>query len=138
MIFIFQAVGSLSGGPVSTLLWVMYADTADYSEWKTGRRATGLVFSASIMSNKLGWAIGSMIAGLILAMTGFMPNIIQNLNVLNGLKAMMSLIPTTAGLIALAIIVFFYKLDEPLMRQVKADLDDRRQNHEQSTVNSDQ
>ena len=57
LIFVFQAVGSIVGGPISALLWVLYADTADYSEWKTGRRATGLVFSASIMSNKLGWAI---------------------------------------------------------------------------------
>jgi GPH family glycoside/pentoside/hexuronide:cation symporter len=127
LIFIFQAIGSLAGGPVSTLLWVMYADTADYSEWKTNRRATGLVFSASIMSNKLGWAIGSMIAGLILAMTGFVPNIVQNINVQDGLKAMMSIIPAAAGIIALIIIVFFYKLDETLMKQVKAELEERRQ-----------
>ena len=40
LIFVFQAIGSLAGGPISALLWIMYADTADYSEWKTGRRAT--------------------------------------------------------------------------------------------------
>jgi GPH family glycoside/pentoside/hexuronide:cation symporter len=125
-IFIFQAVGSITGGPISTLLWVMYADTADYSEWKTGRRATGLVFSASIMSNKLGWAIGSMIAGLILAATGFVPNIVQNMNVLTGLKDMMSIIPVVAGVIALFLLIFFYKLDEPIMKKVKADLEEKR------------
>jgi GPH family glycoside/pentoside/hexuronide:cation symporter len=126
LIFIFQVFGSITGGPVSTLLWVMYADTADYSEWKTGRRATGLVFSASIMSNKLGWAVGSMIAGLILAMTGFIPNILQNAEVQYGLKAMMSIIPVAAGLVALFIIVFFYKLDEPTMKNIKSDLEERR------------
>jgi glycoside/pentoside/hexuronide:cation symporter, GPH family len=126
MIFILQAIGSLTGGPISTLLWVMYADTADYSEWKTGRRATGLVFSASIMSNKLGWAVGSMIAGLILASTGFVANMMQNANVLTGLKDMMSIIPVVAGIIALIILVFFYKLDEPTMKTVKADLEERR------------
>ena len=125
-IFIFQTLGSITGGPISTLLWVMYADTADYSEWKTGRRATGLVFSASIMSNKLGWAIGSMIAGLILASTGFVPNVMQNANVLNGLKNMMSIIPVAAGLIALIILMFFYKLDEQTMIKVKAELEERR------------
>jgi glycoside/pentoside/hexuronide:cation symporter, GPH family len=125
-IFVFQALGSISGGPVSTLLWVMYADTADYSEWKTGRRATGLVFSASIMSNKLGWAVGSMIAGLILASTGFIANVAQNVDVLNGLKSMMSIIPTAAGLVAFALLVFFYKLDEPIMIKVKAELEERR------------
>jgi GPH family glycoside/pentoside/hexuronide:cation symporter len=104
----------------------MYADTADYSEWKTGRRATGLVFSASIMSNKIGWAIGSMIAGLILAATGFIKDVAQNIDVQYGLKAMMSIIPVIAGIIALVIIVFFYKLDEPLMKQIKEDLDKRR------------
>ena len=126
LIFGFQAIGSLAGGPISALLWVLYADTADYSEWKTGRRATGLVFSASIMSNKLGWTIGTVVAGFILAATGFAPNVAQNEAVRSGLKAMMSVIPFVAGVVTLAILVFFYKLDEPLMMQVKAELDERR------------
>lgn len=126
LIFFFQAVGSLTGGPISALLWVLYADTADYSEWKTGRRATGLVFSASIMSNKIGWTIGTMIAGIILATTGFAPNVVQNDSVLNGLKSMMSIIPVAAGLVTLGILAFFYKLDEPLMEKIKAELDARR------------
>ncbi len=125
LIFVFQTIGSLTGGPISALLWVLYADTADYSEWKTGRRATGLVFSASIMSNKIGWTVGSMIAGLILASTGFVANEVQNVNVLNGLKAMMSVIPVAIGAVAL-IILLFYKLDETKMKQIKADLDERR------------
>lgn len=126
LIYIFQALGSITGGPISPLLWVMYADTADYSEWKTGRRATGLVFSASIMSNKLGWAFGSMIAAFILSLTGFNPDIIQSVGVQIGLKAMMSIIPVVAGLIALGIIVFLYKLDEQTMKKVKADLEEKR------------
>jgi GPH family glycoside/pentoside/hexuronide:cation symporter len=126
LIFVFQTVGSLVGGPISALLWVLYADTADYSEWKTGRRATGLVFSASIMSNKLGWAIGSMIAAFILDKTGFVANVVQNINVQNGLKAMMSVIPVAIGVVALIILMFFYKLDESTMAKVKADLEARR------------
>ena len=126
LIFFFNGLGSLTGGPISALLWVLYADTADYSEWKTGRRATGLVFSASIMSNKIGWTVGSMIAGLILATTGFAPNVVQNAGVLNGLKSMMSVIPVAAGLLTLAILMLFYKLDEPLMAKVKAELEERR------------
>jgi glycoside/pentoside/hexuronide:cation symporter, GPH family len=126
LILFFQAIGSVTGGPISALLWVMYADTADYSEWKTGRRATGLIFSASIMSNKLGWAFGSMIAAFILASTGFVANITQNIETLNGLRAMMSVIPIIAGVAALTILVFFYKLDEPKMKKVKEDLEERR------------
>jgi sugar (Glycoside-Pentoside-Hexuronide) transporter len=125
-IFVFQAVGSLVGGPISALLWVLYADTADYSEWKTGRRATGLVFSASIMSNKLGWAVGSMIAGFVLAATGYVANQVQNLGVQSGIKAMMSIIPMGIGLVALVILMFFYKLDDKTMAKVKTALEERR------------
>jgi GPH family glycoside/pentoside/hexuronide:cation symporter len=125
LILVFQILGSLTGGPISALLWVLYADTADYSEWKTGRRATGLVFSASIMSNKLGWAIGSMIAAFILDQTGFVADAVQNQDVQNGLKAMMSIIPVGVGILAL-ILLFFYRLDEPVMEKVKAELEARR------------
>jgi GPH family glycoside/pentoside/hexuronide:cation symporter len=126
LILTFQILGSITGGPISALIWVLYADTADYSEWKTGRRATGLVFSASIMSTKVGWAFGSMIAAFILDLTGFIPNVVQSPSVQNGLKGMMSIIPSSAGLIALIILVFFYKLDEPTMKKVKTELDERR------------
>jgi GPH family glycoside/pentoside/hexuronide:cation symporter len=130
LIYVFQLIGSITGGPISALLWVLYADTADYSEWKTGRRATGLVFSASIMSNKIGWAIGSMIAAFILDQTGFVANVVQSIDVRNGLKAMMSVIPVAVGAVALIILAFFYKLDEPTMKKVKADLDSRRKESE--------
>jgi GPH family glycoside/pentoside/hexuronide:cation symporter len=126
LILIFQVFGTITGGPISALLWVLYADTADYSEWKTGRRATGLVFSASIMSNKIGWAFGSMLAAFILDKTGFIPNIVQNANVLTGLKSMMSLIPCTLGILAIIVLAFFYKLDEPVMAKVKEDLEAKR------------
>jgi GPH family glycoside/pentoside/hexuronide:cation symporter len=163
LIFVFQAIGSLAGGPISALFWIMYADTADYSEWKTGRRATGLVFSASIMSNKMGWAVGSsiaaiildqtgfvfsasimsnkigwavgsMVAAFILAQTGFVANVAQHINVLTGLKAMMSLIPVAVGAVALILLVFFYKLDEGTMAKIKTELDARRKAGEQAAL----
>lgn len=132
LMYVFQIFGSITGGPISALLWVLYADTADYSEWKTGRRATGLVFSASIMSNKIGWAVGSMIAAFILDQTGFVANMVQNIDVQNGLKAMMSVIPVGIGIVALILLAFFYKLDEPAMQKVKSDLDVKRK--ESSTI----
>ena len=55
LIFTFQFLISICAGCIFPLLWSMYADIADYSEWKTGRRATGLIFSSSSMSQKLGW-----------------------------------------------------------------------------------
>ena len=59
LIFSLQALISICAGSIFPLLWSMYADCADYSEYKTGNRATGLIFSSSSMSQKLGWAIGT-------------------------------------------------------------------------------
>ena len=67
-----------------------------------------------------------MIAAFILDKTGFVANVVQNINVLNGLKEMMSIIPVAVGVIALIILIFFYKLDEGTMAKIKADLDERR------------
>ena len=44
--------GALVVGPTTALVWSMYADCADYGEWKTGRRTTALVFSASQFAQK--------------------------------------------------------------------------------------
>jgi GPH family glycoside/pentoside/hexuronide:cation symporter len=126
LMFAFQVVGSLTGGPISALLWAMYADTADYSEWKTGRRATGLVYSASIMSNKLGWAVGTAIAGFILSAYGFVPDVAQNSGVLKGLRHMMSVIPLGMGVVAFLLLLFFYKLDDGIMKRIKEELEARR------------
>jgi GPH family glycoside/pentoside/hexuronide:cation symporter len=45
--------------PTIPLIWAIYADVADYSEWKTGRRFTGIVFATIGFALKCGLAIGS-------------------------------------------------------------------------------
>jgi Na+/melibiose symporter-like transporter len=67
-----------------------------------------------------------MVAAFILDQTGFVANVVQNIDVQNGLKAMMSVIPVGIGVFALIILAFFYKLDEPTMQKVKTELDERR------------
>ncbi|MBN2011872.1 MFS transporter [candidate division KSB1 bacterium] len=113
--------------PNSPLLWAMYADTADYSEWKNGRRATGLVFSAATFSQKMGIAIGGGLAGWLLAMFGFVANVEQSADTLNGIRLMMSFIPAAGSLIA-TIAAFFYELDDNTMKSIEAELCARKGN----------
>jgi len=123
--FVLNIIGSFTGSPLSALIWAMYADTADYSEWKQGRRATGLVFSASTMAQKIGWAVGGAIAMFLLSAVGYEANVEQNENVLTGLKSLMSIIPGAIGLISLALLGF-YKLNEERMNEIAEDLEKRR------------
>jgi GPH family glycoside/pentoside/hexuronide:cation symporter len=103
----------------------MYADTADYAEWKRGRRATGLVFSASIFSQKWGWALGAWVALALLSSVGFKANIIQTPATLHGLVMLVSVIPAAVGVISI-IILLFYPLNESKMERVGAELKERR------------
>ena len=125
LIFLLQILGSLTGGPLSVVIWAMYADAADYSEWKRGRRATGLVFSASAMSQKIGWAVGALFTGALLSGYGFIPDKAQSPEVQNLLIQLMSIIPFAFGILSI-VLILFYKLDEETMKKVETDLEQRR------------
>lgn len=120
-----QAIGSFAGGPLTPLIWAMYADAADYSEWKNGRRATALVFSASTMAQKFAWAFGALLTGWLLHWFGYQPDGQQPERVILGFRLLMSIIPGLAGLISI-LILFFYNLDEEKIRQIAQDLQLRR------------
>lgn len=51
--------GSICYAPTIPLTWAIFADVADYSEWKTGRRFTGMVFASIGFALKSGLALGS-------------------------------------------------------------------------------
>lgn len=126
-VYVLQALVSFCAGMIFPLLWSMYADTADYSEWKTGRRATGLVFSASSMTQKLGWTLGGSITLWLLALYGFKANMVQSPETINGIKYMLSIVPAIGALIS-GIFIYFYQLDKKTMDTIERDLAIRRAN----------
>lgn len=125
LMFALHLASSFLSGPTSALVWAMYADTADYSEWRTGRRATGLVFSAASFAQKMGWTVGGGLAGWLLAYFGFEANMAQSVETLNGIRLLMSFIPAIFSGLAVACI-FFYNLDEKFVKRITAELDERR------------
>jgi Na+/melibiose symporter-like transporter len=63
------ALGSVFYAPTIAVAWSMYADAADFSEWQTGRRFTGMVFATIGFALKSGLALGSAV--FLWAMSGF-------------------------------------------------------------------
>jgi glycoside/pentoside/hexuronide:cation symporter, GPH family len=125
LIFVFQVLISINAGIIFPLVWSMYADAADYSEWKTGRRATGLVFSASSMSQKFGWTIGGALAGWLLGYYGFKANVIQSEQAQTGIRMMLSFFPAIGALLG-AFFMFIYPLKESFMTKIEGELAERR------------
>ena len=121
---IVNCLGTLIVGPTPALVWAMYADTADYGEWKSGRRTTGLVFSALQFAQKLGLAVGAGLSGFILSIFGFVANEAQTESSINGIRLMFSVFP--AGLaLASVVAIYFYPLKDSRVREIEQELNAR-------------
>lgn len=125
LIFLLNIIIGLSAGIVLPLIWSMYADISDYSEWQTGRRATGLVFSSSSMSQKMGWTLGGAITGWLLSSYGFEANAVQSIESLKGIRMLISIYPALGAFLA-ALILLKYKLSDAFMASITLELDERR------------
>jgi GPH family glycoside/pentoside/hexuronide:cation symporter len=119
--FVYQILINFFIGPPNSMLWSMYADAADYSELKTGRRATGLVFSASGMSQKLGWTVASSLGLYILGYFSFQANVEQTPETLNGIMLVVSMIPA-ACCFGAALIMCIYPLNAKKVREIEEGL----------------
>jgi len=128
LILVFQALISVHAGIIFPLVWSMYADTADYSEWKNSRRATGLVFSAASMSQKFGASIGIALVGWILALYGYRPNVEQTEATQTGIRMMLSIYPALGALLAAAF-MFIYPLKEEVLEKIAQELAAFRSKH---------
>lgn len=126
--FFYQIVISLATGPLGAIVWAMYADTADYSEHKNGRRATGLVFSAATASQKMGWTIGGVLIGALLAWFNYNPdNITEETGFV--MRLLISVIPAVAALLS-TIAMALYPLSDKRMKEIGEELDARREKTE--------
>ena len=121
LIFVLQVVSSFMFGFKSPLVFAMFADAADYAEWRTGHRITGLVLASAIFSTKIGMAIGGWFFGLILAYCGYVANVGQAGRSLHGIVSSMSWIPCAMVTIAAAAMAF-YSLDDAFMLKIENDL----------------
>jgi len=115
---------SFALGPKSPLTWSMYADAADYNEWKTGRRATAMTFSAATFSQKLGSAAGSFAMLGLLGYLGYEANQAQSGASLEGINFLQTALPGIFAAIAV-IVVLFYNLTNRQLDQIQSELASR-------------
>jgi len=129
LILALQFLISINAGIIFPLVWSMFADTADYSEWRNKRRATGLVFSAASMSQKFGASLGIAAVGWIIAYYGYHPNVEQSIATQTGIRMMLSVFPAIGALLA-ALFMFIYPLSEKKMHEISTDLTETREKNQ--------
>jgi Na+/melibiose symporter-like transporter len=112
--------------PTIPLVWSIFADVADYSEWSVGRRFTGIVFATIGFALKSGLALGS--ASFLWIMQGFFnydtkspstPDAVQGYRFTSGIFV--------AILFAICtVLLAVYKLNKGMTLQMAEDLRQRR------------
>jgi GPH family glycoside/pentoside/hexuronide:cation symporter len=128
LMFAVEVLRQLTYGLTTPLLWVMMADVADYGEWTTGRRATGIVYSALVFGLKVGLGLGGGIGGWVLARYGYVPNAAQSPHALLGIRLTASVLAATPYFLGV-VCLLFYKIGKQLNIQMTEELAERRRTY---------
>ena len=124
--FVLNILISLALGPKSPLAWSMYADAADFGEWKNGRRATAMTFSAATFSQKLGGALGSAGVLWVLALVGYTANEIQTGTSVSSIVWLQTLVPAAFAFISV-FALRSYDLSHAKLVVIQQELKEREQ-----------
>ena len=92
------------------LIWALVSDCLDYSEWKTGFRSDGSMYSMYTFSRKIGSTIASSGLAFSLGLVGYVSgeNVVQTTEAVKGIYYICNAIPTLCyGLILIGIGLIF-------------------------------
>lgn len=125
-VFISQVLHGFFYGITIPLLWAMIADVADYSEWKTNRRATAIIFSAMLFGLKGGLTIGGALVAGLLDLYGYNAGAAtQSPETINGIKLSVSIYASLPFLMV-AGLLFWYEINKEKEVIIERDLEARR------------
>jgi Na+/melibiose symporter-like transporter len=117
---------SVAYAPTIPLTWAMFADVADYSEWKIGRRFTGMVFATIGFALKSGLALGS--AGFLWIMQGIFnydTKLPDAASAIQGYRACSGIVVGILFAIC-TVLLACYQLNKNTTLQMANELDERR------------
>ncbi|WP_282942492.1 glycoside-pentoside-hexuronide (GPH):cation symporter [Paenibacillus sp. RC67] len=108
---------------MNILIWAMVADCIDYQEKITGRREEGTVYSVYSLVRKIGQAVAGGIGGFALVYVGYNSGAqSQTVDVAQGIKAIITLVPAVGALIALLAMILIYNLTKSKLVNLNEDL----------------
>jgi Na+/melibiose symporter-like transporter len=113
--------------PTIPLVWAIFADVADYSEWKVGRRFTGMVFATIGFGLKSGLALGS--ASFLWIMAGFFhydTKLPSAADAVTGYRVCSGIVVGVMFAIC-TVLLLGYKLNKKMTLQMADELAERRQ-----------
>jgi len=129
-IFSIGIVSELGAAVLPTLFFAMLGDAADYSEFKNGRRATGLIYSAGSFATKFGGGIAALVISFVLTMFSYNGKDPVTIKLaIPGIQMLMSWIPGVVAILG-SVFLFAYPLSQKRMDEITLELNHRRTKEE--------
>jgi len=127
-IFVLGGTAEFFAAILPTLYFTMLGDSADYSEWKSGRRATGLIYSAGTFVQKTGGGFAGALVLVVLAGYGYDGMDKSTIEAsLPGMQLLMSWIPAIFAFSGAALMIL-YPLTSKDNQEISHELIQRRKN----------
>lgn len=116
---------SVISGPIPVLIYVLYAELADYIEWKSGRKVMALVYSTMTTGVKVGLTLGVSIAGYLLGLAGYVANQDQTPQALEAIVLLATIVPGICAVLS-GLCIVLYPVTDKDMKVVEKELAARR------------
>lgn len=121
---IFCSLAMLGINIVQAMQAAMYADTAEYSEWKTGKNVGGLIMALSALPIKIGVAVSGAVTGFGLAAAGYVANAKPTAELASAISTLATLVPALFAVLAI-VGILFYSLSEEKVNQMRLEIQTR-------------
>jgi GPH family glycoside/pentoside/hexuronide:cation symporter len=125
LIYIAQFIKSTGVIVATGYMWALVPEVISYGEWKSGRRISGVVNALTGIFFKAGFALGGVIPGIVLSMTHFdAEKIEQSTLAQQGILWLMVVIPAILLLLAM-FIISKYELEDPAIDVINKEIEAR-------------
>ncbi|GAA4171694.1 MFS transporter [Gryllotalpicola koreensis] len=123
-VLVAQIIRSIGIIVATGYMWALVPEVITFGEWKTGRRISGIVNALTGIFFKAGFALGGVVPGIVLAVTGYVSDTErQSDSAQQGILWLVSVIPAILLILAIVIISRYRLSDEQLVemnREIEA------------------
>ena len=128
-LIMFIAAAQLFYGVTYSVASAMYADTAVFSEWKTGKNASGWIMGLINIPLKAAGTVCPFILGAFFASGGVNPSILPGMaseQVKDAIANTLLVVPGAVLLLGAIVLFFGYKLTKAKLVEMQKEIDERR------------
>ncbi|WP_242496366.1 MFS transporter [Xylanimonas protaetiae] len=125
LVMIAQFVRSTGVIVATGYMWSLIPEVVSYGEWRTGRRISGIVNALTGIFFKAGMALGGVVPGLVLSLTGYhAERSHQSATSTQGILWLVSVIPAVLLVVAM-VIIHRYDLTDERLDEMNAEIEAR-------------